>query len=134
MSYAQMVPAFTLAGIGMSLFIVPIATVALSSVRPEQQGLASGTNNAVRELGGVLGIAVLSSVFASQGGYDTPQLFVHGITPALWVAVAALVLGALAGLVIPRRQATPVPVAPAVTTPAARDAAQPRTSLEAATV
>lgn len=141
MSYGEMVPAFTLAGLGMSLFIVPIATVALGSVRPEQQGLASGTNNAVREFGGVLGIAVLSSVFASQGGYGNPARFVDGITPALWVGVAALVAGAVAGLAIPglsRTTSTSTELTSAEDTGAedtgAEDAAPGRPSLEPVTI
>jgi EmrB/QacA subfamily drug resistance transporter len=104
-SYAELVPAFGLAGVGMALFFVPIATVALGSVAPERQGLASGANNAVRELGGVLGVAVLSSVFASHGGYGSPQRFVDGTVPALWVGAVGLGVGALAGLLIPRRRA-----------------------------
>jgi hypothetical protein len=39
-------------------------------VRPQKQGIASAANNAIRELGGVFGVAVLASVFANQGGYE----------------------------------------------------------------
>ena len=52
--YATLVPAFVVAGVGMSLFIAPVANVVLSSVRRDQEGIASGANNAIRELGGVL--------------------------------------------------------------------------------
>ena len=48
------------------------------SVRPVEQGQASGANNAIRELGGVLGVAVLASIFAHDGGYSTADTFVHG--------------------------------------------------------
>ena len=54
----------------MALFFAPVANVVLSSVRPEEEGQASGANNAIRELGGVFGVAVLASVFAHYGGYD----------------------------------------------------------------
>jgi hypothetical protein len=66
------------------------------------QGLASGTNNALRELGGVLGIAVLSSVFAARGGYETTTTFIDGTRPALWIGVIALLIGVMVGLTIPR--------------------------------
>src|SRR5258708_2516010 len=59
---------FTLSGIGIGLFFAPVANVVLSSVRPEQEGKASGATNAIRELGGVFGVAVLASIFSGVGG------------------------------------------------------------------
>ena len=53
-------------------------------------------NNAVREVGGALGVALLASVFAAHGGYQTPTAFTDGLTPALWVGVACLLGGAIA--------------------------------------
>src|SRR3984893_4854836 len=53
-AYTTMVPAFVIAGVGMSLFFAPVANVVLSSVRRDQEGIASGANNAIRELGGVV--------------------------------------------------------------------------------
>ena len=65
--YLVLVPAFIVAGIGMGLFFAPIANVVLSAVRPEEEGKASGANNAIRELGGVFGVAVLASIFSANG-------------------------------------------------------------------
>ena len=59
-----LVAPFVLSGIGMALFFAPVANVVLGSVRPREEGQASGANNAIRELGGVFGVAVLASVFA----------------------------------------------------------------------
>src|SRR5829696_1411154 len=67
--YAELVVPFAISGIGMGLFFAPVANIVLSSVRPEEEGQASGANNAIRELGGVFGVAVLASVFAQYGGY-----------------------------------------------------------------
>ena len=53
MPYVNVVIPFTISGIGMALFFAPVANVVLSSVRPVEQGQASGANNAIRELGGV---------------------------------------------------------------------------------
>jgi hypothetical protein len=91
----------------------------LASVRPEEAGQASGATNAIREIGGVMGVAVLAAVFSSQGSYASPQAFIDGVEPALWVGVAVLAVGALAALAVPgkpreARTATavePVPVA-----------------------
>jgi MFS family permease len=103
--YADLVGPFILAGIGMSLFFAPVANVVLSAVRLAEQGKASGANNAIRELGGVFGVAVLASVFASYGGYRTDQTFVDGLTPALWIGATVVALGALAAFLIPPEKA-----------------------------
>jgi EmrB/QacA subfamily drug resistance transporter len=102
--YGDLVPAFVISGIGMALFFAPVANVVLSSVRREEEGKASGTNNAIRELGGVFGVAVLASVFSHYGGYETPATFVDGLVPAVWVGAAVVAAGAAAALVIPRRR------------------------------
>jgi EmrB/QacA subfamily drug resistance transporter len=65
-AYSQMIVPFVMAGSGMALVFAPSANAVLSSVRTEQAGQASGANNAIRELGGVLGVAVLASVFSSS--------------------------------------------------------------------
>jgi EmrB/QacA subfamily drug resistance transporter len=100
-AYATMVPAFVIAGIGMSLFFAPVANVVLSSVRRDQEGIASGAANAIRELGGVFGIAVLGAVFSARGGYATGATFVAGLTPAVWVGGAAVAVAALAAMLVP---------------------------------
>ena len=105
--YATLVPAFVVAGVGMSLFIAPVANVVLSSVRRDQEGIASGASNAIRELGGVFGIAVLGAVFSAHGSYASGSAFVAGLAPAVWVGAAAVAVAAGAALLLPRaRRAT----------------------------
>jgi hypothetical protein len=79
----------------------PSANAILSSVRTDQAGQASGANNAIREVGGVLGVAVLASVFTGSGAYTSPQAFVDGLIPAIWVGVAVLAAGALVVVLLP---------------------------------
>ncbi len=102
--YAELVPAFVISGIGMALFFAPVANVVLSAVLPREEGQASGANNAIRELGGVFGVAVLASVFSSYGGYESGQAFVDGLGPAVWVGAVVVGLGAVAALFIPRKR------------------------------
>src|SRR5256884_251769 len=104
MPYSDVVAPFFLSGIGMALFFAPVANVVLSAVRPEEEGQASGANNAIRELGGVFGVAVLASIFAHYGGYGAPQHFVDGLRPAVWVGAGLVGVGALAALAIPGRR------------------------------
>ena len=94
-SYGSMIIPFILAGSGMALVFAPSASAILNSVRVDQAGQASGATNAIRELGGTFGIAVLATVFSGAGAYTTPQAFVDGLVPALWVGVAVLTFGAL---------------------------------------
>ena len=96
--YLALVPSFIVAGTGMGLFFAPIANVVLSSVRPEEEGKASGANNAIRELGGVFGVAVLASVFATYGSYVSGQSFVDGLIPAMRVGAAIVAIGAVVAL------------------------------------
>jgi EmrB/QacA subfamily drug resistance transporter len=114
--YASLILPFVISGVGMALFFVPVANTVLGSVRPEQEGIASGANNAIRELGGVFGIAVLASVFSSVGGYASPASFAHGLDAAVWVGAGIVAAAAAAAALIPRRRArsvAPVPAEPA---------------------
>ena len=100
-SYASLVIPFALAGSGMALVFAPSANAVLASVRTSQTGQASGATNAIRELGGVLGIAVLATVFTSHGSYLSPQAYVSGLVPALWLGAAVLAGGALIAAALP---------------------------------
>ena len=102
--YGDLVFPFILSGAGMAMYFAPVANVVLSSVRPEEEGQASGANNAIRELGGVFGVAVLASVFAHYGGYRTHAAFVHGLTPAVYTGAAVVALGAVSAVFIPRKR------------------------------
>ena len=112
--YADLVAPFVVSGAGMALFFAPVANVVLSSVAPKHEGKASGATNAIRELGGVFGVAVLVSVFAHAGGYSTPETFTNGTSTAVWIGGAVVALGAVAAGFIrkPQRAAAPVEVEP----------------------
>ena len=103
-AYGTLVPAFVLGGTGMALVFAPAANAVLGAVRPEEAGQASGATNAIRELGGVLGVAVLAAVFSGAGDFATPDAFVDGLVPALWVGAGVLVLGGLIALLVPGRR------------------------------
>ena len=105
MSYGLVVPGFVMAGTGMALVFAPAANAVLGAVRPDQAGQASGATNTVREIGGVLGVAVLATVFTGAGGFESPQAYVDGLIPAVWVGAAVLAAGALAALLVPGKRA-----------------------------
>jgi len=117
-SYASMIAPFILAGSGMALVFAPAANAVLSSVRTDEAGQASGATNAIRELGGVLGVSVLATVFTSDGSYASAQAYVNGLVPAIWVGAAVLAAGALVAALLPFSTRT------ATTAPAVGDTAQ----------
>ena len=101
--YSELIVPFMVAGVGMALFFAPVANVVLSAVKPAEEGKASGANNAIRELGGVFGVAVLAAIFAHAGGYRTPETFTNGLSTAVYVGAVVVALGAVAAFAIPRR-------------------------------
>jgi EmrB/QacA subfamily drug resistance transporter len=102
--YGDMVAPFVVCGVGMSLFFVPLAGLALGTVPRALEGVASGANSAFRELGGVLGIAVLGAVFSAHGGYQSAHDYVAGMTPAVYVGAGVVAVGAMAALLVPGRR------------------------------
>jgi EmrB/QacA subfamily drug resistance transporter len=111
-SYAAQLPGLIISGIGMALFFAPASNLVMSSVRGSEQGIASGANNALREVGGALGIAVMASIFSAQGGYETGQTFVDGLRPALVTGATVVALAGVAALLIPGRRRADVAVPP----------------------
>jgi EmrB/QacA subfamily drug resistance transporter len=122
-AYADLVPAFIVSGIGMAMFFAPVATMVLATVTRDEEGIASGTTNALRELGGVFGVAVLAAVFSHNGGYASGQAFVDGLRPAVAVGAAGVALAALALLAVPRRKRAAVTVGSTVSEQAVPTAA-----------
>jgi MFS family permease len=107
-AYSALVMPFVLSGTGMALFFAPVANVVLSSVRPEHEGKASGATNAIREIGGVFGVAVLASVFSHVGGYESGAAFSHGTNVAVFVGAGVVAVGAVAAALIRHRPAQAV--------------------------
>jgi EmrB/QacA subfamily drug resistance transporter len=102
--YVDLVIPFIICGVGMTLFFVPLASLVLGAVPKALEGVASGANSAFRELGGVLGIAVLGAVFSSNGGYASGSDYVSGMTPAVYVGAVVVALGVVAALIIHGRR------------------------------
>jgi len=102
-AYAELVGPFIISGIGMAMFWAPVANVVLGAVRRDEEGKASGTQNSIRELGGVFGVAVLASVWSHYGSYASGQSFVDGMIPAVWIGAGVVAAGAVASFLIPNR-------------------------------
>jgi EmrB/QacA subfamily drug resistance transporter len=101
LSYSELVVPMVVAGVGISMAIPSAQNSVLGSMAEEAVGKAAGTNSVMRELGGVFGIAVAVAVFAGAGSYASPQAFTDGFAPAIGVAAALALVGALAGSFLP---------------------------------
>jgi EmrB/QacA subfamily drug resistance transporter len=111
-TYAELGVALTIAGVGTSFCFPTVANAVMSSVPPDEAGVASGTNSSFRELGGVFGVAVLAAVFAHDGVYSSPNAFFDRFGAALWVGVGLSALGVVAALLAPGRSETTERVEP----------------------
>jgi sugar phosphate permease len=101
---------FLLIGIGLGFSFVPVSIAALAGVPQEQAGLASGLINTSQQIGGALGVAILTTVSttttsdAIASGTDRPQALVDGFSVAFWVAAAFAAGAIVATLLALRRQ------------------------------
>lgn len=101
--YVQLMPGLLVAGVGVSMALPCVQSSAIGAVPPEGIGKASGTNAAIRQLGGVFGVAIAVAVFTGSGTFTSPAGFTSGFAPALTVAAVLSLLGAVAGVLVPRR-------------------------------
>lgn len=62
----QLVPGLLLTGVGMALIMTPMFSIVLSDVDPKNAGSASGVLNAVQQLGGAIGVALIGVIFFGQ--------------------------------------------------------------------
>ncbi|MBO0690216.1 MAG: MFS transporter [Candidatus Dormibacteraeota bacterium] len=64
--WTHFVPGFAVAGVGVGLINVPLASVAVGVVEPRRAGMASGINSTLRQVGIATGVAALGSIFAAR--------------------------------------------------------------------
>ncbi|MFB4302446.1 MFS transporter [Actinomadura sp. NTSP31] len=103
--YLELVWPLILSGIGIACVFPTVSSEVVSSVPPERMGVASGVNGSVRELGGVLGVALAATVFAHAGGYGSAASFTGGFVQALWACAIMSGAGtAAAFLAAPHRR------------------------------
>jgi EmrB/QacA subfamily drug resistance transporter len=105
----DLLPGFLLIAIGLGFSFVPISIAALAGVQPSEAGLASGLINTSQQIGGALGVAVLSTIATSattnavSSGTAVPFALTDGFQAAFIGAAAIAVVGVLAAIVLIRR-------------------------------
>lgn len=102
--YPVLVTPLIVAGVGIAMTFPTVANLVVGAVPVEDSGVAAGTNNTVREAGGVFGVAVLVAVFAARGGYGSPASFMDGFKAAEVVAAVAALVGAAVAVLAPGKR------------------------------
>ena len=106
----DLLPGFLVVAVGMAFAFVSISIAALAGVQAKDAGLASGLINTSQQIGGALGIAVLSSVAIAQSndaaaaGDAVPQALTSGFQAAFWVGAGIALAGVVASLVLIRKE------------------------------
>jgi EmrB/QacA subfamily drug resistance transporter len=100
-SVNDLLPGFLLLGLGIGLTFVAISVTAMSEVRAEDAGLASGLMTTAHELGGAFGVSILSAAALGGGTAGMAALADSYGQGALAGAVIAGVLVVIAGVSIP---------------------------------
>jgi len=100
--YTNYIPAFLLAGIGISMSLPCVAAAGLSAAPPKLLGKAAGTINTLQQFGSVFGVAVVTAVFNAHGTLATPAGVLSGYKPALAVSAGLSVAGAIVAIGIRR--------------------------------
>jgi EmrB/QacA subfamily drug resistance transporter len=102
-TFWTLLPSLLLGGVGMAMTMSPMTAAAMSSVPVDKAGVGSGVLNSFRQMGGLLGIAVMGAIFASYltapaRSPEGAQQFVNGLHAAL--LVSAVITFAAAGVAI----------------------------------
>jgi len=110
--WPDLLPPYLIFALGLAFGFVPVTIAALSSVAPQEAGLASGLINTSQQIGGAIGVAIASTVFTSyvnsnlqptlRGGGTLAQVYTTGYQHAFWALIALALLGAVLAFVLLR--------------------------------
>jgi EmrB/QacA subfamily drug resistance transporter len=103
----QLSPALGLAGLGMGLVMAPFFDIILAGVEDHEMGSASGSLNAIQQLGSALGIAILGTIFfhVLRFGPDgpVPSTVEGAMRTVLWVVIGLLAVTLVTAFLLPRK-------------------------------
>jgi EmrB/QacA subfamily drug resistance transporter len=105
--WVDLFPAYFASGIGLAFVFIPLSLAALSGVTEQVAGVASGLLNTSQQIGGALGVAIISTISTTHAenlladGVPRPEALTEGFQWAFWVITSFAVAGALiSGLVL----------------------------------
>jgi hypothetical protein len=95
-------------GVAIPFAFVPVTIAALAGTKPQEAGLASGLINTSQQIGGAVGIAILSTIAVSTtddklaSGTAVPVALTDGFVNAFWVGAAIAFAGLLVSIFMVR--------------------------------
>jgi EmrB/QacA subfamily drug resistance transporter len=105
-TFWNLLPAFLVGGLGMSMTMTPTAAAATRAVPVEKSGVGSAVLNAMRQVGGSVGIALMGAIVAHQvGGRRSLEAFMEGFEAALLVASVIAFAGSIVAFALVRQEA-----------------------------
>lgn len=108
--YPEFLPAFIMGGLGMGLSFAPLSTTVMNAVGAALEGQASGAYNAIRELGGVFGVAILGAVFQHVVTLPTAASFTDGFRIAVYAGAVIVGVGTALVVFMPGARSEPAAV------------------------
>jgi hypothetical protein len=106
----DLLPGFLLIGVGLGFSFVPVSIAALAGVSGGEAGLASGLINTTQQIGGALGLAILTTVSTTRTDnliadrVPLPEALTRGFSLAFWVALGFAVISVVTTLLVLRRE------------------------------
>ncbi|MEV0169406.1 EmrB/QacA subfamily drug resistance transporter [Nonomuraea fuscirosea] len=109
--YLSVLPLLIVGGCGVAMATPAAQKAVVAAVPPHEIGKASGVITTFRYLGGVFGVTVLGTIFATTGGYGSPQTFSDGFAAAMGGGAVIALAGAVAAFGLPGRRSISPPSA-----------------------
>jgi EmrB/QacA subfamily drug resistance transporter len=105
--WTDLFPGFLIIGLAIPFAFVPLTIAALAGTRPNEAGLASGLINTSQQIGGAVGIALLSTIAVSttedaSAGTPVPVALTDGFVNAFWAGAAIAFVGVLVSIFMVR--------------------------------
>jgi EmrB/QacA subfamily drug resistance transporter len=107
---ADLLPGFLLIGVGLGFSFVPVSIAALAGVTGRDAGLASGLINTSQQIGGALGLAILTTIATTHAenllkeGQDPAHAFTSGYSLAFWAGVGFAAISVIATIFALKRE------------------------------
>ena len=106
--WADLFPGFLVLGVAIPFVFVPVTIAAVAGTKPQEAGLASGLINTTQQIGGAVGIALLSTIAvtttddAVASGDAVPIALTDGFVNAFWAGAAIAFVGVLVSIFMVR--------------------------------